>query len=89
MYENTYTKLILDECNFTQTDLNLVHNVKEETAEFSNALDVVQKCKLKMEWKHNSTAKQLTIIFDQKNTNNISSMVMSLTSTYVPSFLIM
>ncbi len=88
----------MEECKIAHAELNLVHEANHETTEFSNALDTTQKCKLKIEiithasneeWKYNTIAKQLLNIFDLKDKSNIGGLITSITSTYVPSFIIM
>ncbi len=76
----------------------MLKEVDVETSEFSIALDLVTKCKLKCEiithstheeWKNNSIANQLLEIFNLKNCDKIISSIMAITSTYVPKFLSM
>jgi len=96
--ENKYTKLIIEECKSTKTEIDMLKEVDVETSEFSIALDLVTKCKLKCEiithstheeWKNNSIANQLLEIFNLKNCDKIISSIMAITSTYVPKFLSM
>jgi hypothetical protein len=91
--ENTYTKLIIEECKSKKTEIDLLKEVDEETTEFSKGLDLATKCKLKFEiithstheeWKNNSIANQLLEIF---NCDKVISTIMAITSTYVPKFL--
>jgi len=96
--ENEYTKLVIDETKAENTELDFIKEVDQETSDFSTALDIKNKCNLKletishasnMEWKNNTIASQLLKIFENIDREKISGLITSLTATYQPCFLVM
>lgn len=83
--------------NTSEVRMDIIEETNNETSGFSNALDVAKKCKIRIEiltkvseeeYKSNSLACKIRAIFNLKNRDLISGMVMSLTGTYTPTYLL-
>ena len=95
--ENHYTKTIIEQIKTSEVHMDIIEETNNETSNFSNALDFANKCKIRIEiltkasedeYKSNRLACKIRAIFNLKNRDLISGMVMSLTSTYTPTYML-
>jgi hypothetical protein len=95
--ENNYTNTIFNQMNASEVHMDIMEETENETNGFSNALELYKKCKIRIEiltkaseeeFKSSSIACKIRAIFNLKNSDMISGMVMSLIGTYTPAYLI-